>query len=305
MRFRIELCAILLPVLTTGCALYRSDADGTSGSRQSPSADPARLADTPDLPVRQVVRMEPLVITRPASETRVRQHVWEKLCESGLMSPDTRRRLNENGFRVGVSGASVPWALDSLIRENGHPANRRPLGAGSEDSHLYFSASGGPTAGIAVLEGSESLVQIRRASGAEIPSDAEVRGLRGLTDSDTIRCVFRIRTVESGNGWVLLQFVPELRFGSQTPRYTIEEGDERLPVRQQILPLHDQQIEIRLHTGEVVVIGLEKTENWTLGRLFFLSDSLTSTNENLLVLRLTDIETVEGQRSLQVSAAKY
>jgi len=249
--------------------------------------------------------MEPVIITRPASETRVRQHIWEELCESGLMSPDIRRRLNENGFRVGVSGASFPWALDSLIRKTRDQDVRWRGGSGSGSGHLYFSASGTAGAVIAVPEGTESLVEIRRVLGADIPADTEIRGLQGLTDSDIVRCVFRIRTVTNGDGWAVVRFVPELRFGSQTTRYTVEEGEERLPVRQRILPLYDQQFEIRLHTGEAVVIGHERADGWSPGRLFFRSNSLASPDESLLVLRLTEIESVEGRRSFQVSSGKY
>ena len=78
-----------------------------------------------------------------------------------------------------------------------------------------------------------------------------------------------------------------------------------MPTRQNETALYEQQFELKVHENETVVIGHLKSDDWTLGRLQFQSESLTSTSERLIAFRLNRITQVVGQKSLQVSYREY
>ena len=216
MRFRTELYVLLLFVCIGGCALFRGDAKDQL--RQKLKEERSRIdADMLEgVPVKRIARLTASVIDQPVSKNRVRQAVWQQLCESVLQKWQSRRPLNANGFRVGVSQPPYPWALQSLMSTSQNHSqqerSRRRSGAGP----MYFSASGQSGVPIIIPDGSESLIEIRRGTRAEIPDDVTIPGLTGVDAGDEIHCVLRIKTIETGDDWMLLQFVPELQFGRAT-----------------------------------------------------------------------------------------
>lgn len=256
-----------------------------------------------DVPVKRIVRLNSNLIVRPAHERRIREQVWEEMCEICFKERQVRQRLNENGFRVGVSTPPYPLALCSLISTSQHDQRRK---SGAEQSHLYFSASGtGSGTSIVVPEEGESLVEIRRATVAEIPAHATLPGLSGIDPAEQIRCVLRMQSVEYDEDRAIIRFLPEFHFGRESMRLTVTDGDDRLQMRQRIVPLFDQQFELRLHPDDAVIVGYNEQEEWTVGKFFFESTGVSSAQQYLLVLRLSEIEAVEGRPSLQVHRRKY
>ncbi len=302
MRFRIEICVLLLFTMMSGCALFSS---GTKDSlTDKKDDDQTREAFKPTAaPVKRIVRLKSSVIPQPAAESRVRKAVWNQMSENCLIRPQTRRRLNQTGFRVGVSQPPYPWALDSLLSSSKEYQQRGSSRSSSQGS-LFFSASGHAGTPVVIPEGSDSLVEIRRGTASEIPDDVTIPGLTGLEPYDEIRCVLRVRTLTSDDNGALLQFLPELQFGSQAMRLTVRDGREQLPVRQKIVPLFDQQFELKLHANDVIVLGYNRDEQWTTGQFFFRSDRLNGSQEHLVVLQVSDVETVEGRPSVQVDYIK-
>lgn len=302
MRFRSEICVLLLFVITNGCALISRDKDDLSSD--AADKDNIRAAMKPaEVPVKRIVRLSSSVIAQSSSENRVREAVWQQMCESCLKRPLTRRRLNETGFRVGVSQPPYPWALDSLLSTS--MENQRQSGKESRRSPVFFSASSKAGVPLVIPEGSDSLIEIRRGYGSEIPPDVVIPGLTNVEPEDQIRCMLRVRTLESGDGWSLLKFLPELQFGSEAMRLTVRDGQEHLPVRQKIVPLFEQQFEIKLRAGDVVVLGYDPQDQWSTGRFFFVSGSVNGSQERIAVLQVADIESVEGRPSVQVNYQKF
>jgi len=117
--------------------------------------------------------------------------------------------------------------------------------------------------------------------------------------------MLRIRTVEHDDYGVLLRFMPELHFGREAPRLTVNDVDDQLAVRQKWVPLFDNQFEVKLLPDDTIVLGHYDQDDWTIGRFFFQSDSLNGAEECLLVLRVDQIEKVEGRRTMQVHYSKY
>ena len=135
---------------------------------------------------------------------------------------------------------------------------------------------------------------MRRGTAAEIPPEVTLPGLSGVEPAEQIRCMLRVQSVEYGDDWALLRFLPELHFGRESMRLTVTAGDDQLRMRQRIIPLFEQQFELRLHPDDSVIVGYDEQDDWTVGKFFFQSTSVTSPRQHLLVLRLSEIETIEG-----------
>lgn len=300
MRFRIEICVLALFVFASGCALFSGDAGDQFSDKVE--ASPERLAMKPLAPpAKKIVRLTSSVIVQPESENRVRETVWQQLCETCLQKHGARRRLNETGFRVGVTQPPYPLDLETLLNTSLDNHRRGRSGTGSQRGPVFFSASGQPGSPIVIPDDTDALVEVRQGFGAEIPDEVTIPGLEGIGPAEKVRCVLRIRTVDSGNGWSMMQFQPELHFGSQAMRMTVHDGESHLAVRPGMVPLFDQRFEVKLRPNDVVVLGYHPDGEWTTGRFFFQSDRLNGSQEHLLVLKISEIESVEGRPSVQVN----
>ena len=111
--------------------------------------------------------------------------------------------------------------------------------------------------------------------------------------------------IEYGQGWVMIRFLPQIHHGTVTPRYSMSETGAKMPTRQRIQPLYEQQFEIKLHVGETVVIGYQDTPNWTIGRMMFQAETLSAQREHLIALQLADVEEVTGQKSVTINYDRY
>jgi hypothetical protein len=294
---------ILLSLLpATGCALVGVDTDDAISAGKPVSAD--QLAEfRDDVPVRTILRLNTSNVTTLATDQRIRSLVWEELDESGLMSPEDRRRLNQSGLRVGVAGSTLPWALTSLLRgervqSTSSPSHRAENSRKADGSTVFGTQ-------LVLPEGSTSLIEIpSRGDSLRIPA-GHIAGLKHGAELNNARCMFHVSTAEIGDGWVVIKFLPQIHHGGMSVRYSIAESGEHLPVRQKIQPLYEQQFELKLHTGETAVIGYQKQDDWSVGQLLFQRESLSSRNEQVVTIELAAVEAIQGRKSVTVKYSKY
>ena len=282
---------------TCGCALFSPGTERllsrpfTDGLNENEVAE----FENPAAPVKRVVRLQTAIVSAPENDRRLRSLVWEQLDESGLMAPEDRRRLNESGLRIGVAGASLPWALESLLKGE---RNASPSGRKSEINNF----SGGSP--IAIAEGSRSIIDLPRAGKSIVIPAKRIAGLYEGRELPNARCVIEVSATEYGEEWVVLKFQPQLHHGSFSQRYTVTDSGEQLPVRQRIQPFYDQQFELKLHRDETVVIGYQPMEDWSIGRMMFQSEELSGRSERLIALRLSGVDSIVGQKSVVLEYSK-
>lgn len=288
--------ATILLIGLSGCALINTDRGLLSKNRQT--LKPEQVADFEnDAPVRRVVRLQTSVVTALADDRRMRSLAWEELDESGLMSPEDRRRLNQSGIRVGVSGGTLPWALASLLR-----GERESSASQGSDAENQSSALGSH---VALSEGSSSVVELPVLSESLFIPAGEIAGLKNGAELQNARLLLEMNAVQYGNGWVVIRFLPQIHHGAVTSRYSVSGTREQLPTRQKIQPLYEQQFQIKLHIGEMVVIGCQHRPEWTIGRLLFQRETLSAQQEHLVGLRLGGIEEVTGEKSMTINYSRY
>jgi hypothetical protein len=280
-----------------GCAILSPDGDKKEFS--FPWSDTADAADT--TVYRMAAGLEAGIIRRPGSDVRVRKLVWEQLDESGLMAPEARKRLNRNGFRVGVAGSSSPWALQSLVKEATQSARGDQL---TQSAALESAVSVGPR--FTVMRGGTSRLELQPfIDAASLPVD-QIPELAGVRDLSNLKCTIELTVEELDAEWVLLKLLPQINVGASTVRYSVSTSGEQLPVRQRMIPLYEHQCQIRLHRGEVAVVGLQTPDEWNSGRLFFAPDESSAGQESLLLIRLAGIDGLKGESAApQTVASKY
>lgn len=294
---RKAIAGLLLAV--PGCGLFRNAQEsgvwggagfsGRSGKSTVPEGGEGGAVQV------RTAKLEALIVSRPPEDARLRRLVWEELDESGLMSPEQRQKLNSGGLRIGVAGSGSPWALQSLAREAAVAEQLNRDGVSRSDL-----AAGVPGAaqGFSLMPGGQSFLELQSGLNEHSLPLTRIPQLSSLRDRRQLRCVIELTAKEIERDWVLLNLLPVVHAGAVAPRLTIEDFSEKLPVRQNVVPLFEYQVDIRLMADEVVVMGRyeEPAGNaWSVGNLFFHPEQTGGAIERLLMIRMAGIETLEGR----------
>ena len=173
----IAMIALLSTLSFSGCALLGTKEVGPLSETQS--RKPSQLTELEDdAPVRRIVRLDTSIVSALSTDKRIRDLAWAELDESGLMSFEDRRRLNESGIRVGVSGGSLPWALTSLLRGE-RVQQESNAAAGTNFSSSRQTSSFGSH--LAIPEGSSSIVEIPNDDASLVIPAGRIAGLYSLS----------------------------------------------------------------------------------------------------------------------------
>lgn len=292
-----------LMLFVSGCALFQSGADTSGLGLTWAELRGAKLSEEQsNAPTLNVALLEANIVHRPVNDARIRTLVWEELDESGVMSPEQRQQLNSNGFRVGIAGSSTPWALQSLAKD----AQKAAI-AGSSDPSLAsmntaYQAPIGPS--FSVFEGGMTRLEVQnKLDPGQIPMRS-IEGLEGLRETDHLRCAVQVTVDEAGDDWVLLTVLPQIHSGSNSLRLSVVGNNDHLPVRQNVYPLYEQQFQLKLHRGEVAVIGRFGSDEWNPGRLFFQPNEGSAASESLLLIRMLGVNQAVGRSETNVSVGK-
>ncbi len=307
MAFLLRSIVVSLLLALAGCQFLTAPAAGwfsrgKEDSVESPGLEPESKSDTESTAsglniTLKLARLEASIVTRPANDVLARRLVWEELDESGLMAPAARQGLNEDGFRLGVAGSTTPWAVQSLARD-AMTVTRSDGEAGAPAQQLHFSGNAPLGPSFTLMPNGKSFLEIQSdLDEAKLPLN-RIPQLAALRDRESLKCVFEVSVKELSDDWVILNVLPMIYSGSTTPRLTVEQGTETLPVRQNVVRLFDQQFTVKMLSGEVAVIGRYESPDegaWTLGDLFFHPDGSTGGPERLLMIRMAGVEHVKGQ----------
>lgn len=291
---RSAIAALLMSA--SGCNLFRSV--GTEDSMLNslfPGGESTDARGDVNVPTLSTVRLDATIASRPVGDPKIRKLVWEELDESGLMTPEQRRALNDSGFRIGVAGSSTPWALQSLARD----ALVADRGEDGTAGPVVSETPGGPLGpSFTLMQNGKSYLEIQgQLDEARLPL-ARIPQLASLRDRQGLRCVIELTAREIAEDWVLLTLLPVVYSGTSTLRLTIQDNTEKLPMRQNTLPLYEHQVTVRLLAGEVAVVGRSASgdsDSWNLGNLFFAPEEGGAATERILMIRMAGVEKLRGQ----------
>ena len=272
-RFRcVQIVTIVVLAATTmgGCALF-----GTSDEALQQAT---RKGGLPTLrPASDAIQLQVVFIERPVDDTLASQLVWQELDQIGALPPVTRTLLLDHGFRVAQTGASPPPALQTLLGlteevTSGDPAEERLMR--------------GRRMGLRSGQETELLTN-------DTVTDCRMRflsnGEEETLEYHQARCIFRLKPVRQQDGWVRLDFTPEIHHGDARMRPTPNEDGWALRGGQKVDVRHALKFSVTLSTGEFVVIGCEGKPSDKPGNRFFQRETDNAgQQQRLLVVRVAD-----------------
>ncbi|MGZ0169205.1 MAG: hypothetical protein ACKVHE_06600 [Planctomycetales bacterium] len=264
------LCAVTACFFVSGCSLLSfsslfSDAETTG---KSELRLPRIVAS------RDSVQLEILFVDRPANDALLGDSLWKQVDQIAGMPAGVRDTLRENGWRVGHASSHPPRALEQLLEMS----SERPE----------------------VNDNERRLVgrRVALAAGGNLPIDLtelqpELR-LKPTADGETksysnVKCILNVQIDREQDGWVRLNFTPEVHHGQNWLRPVATQLDWTRRRGQLVEPLFDQKFSLSLNVGEMAVITAEGDDKESAGHSFFRSVHESGGLQRLLVVRVANM----------------
>lgn len=266
---RLPLLVVALGIVAhLGCAFFPSSTNRSVSTRNR-FLPP--LQASPDS-----ILLEVFFIERPAEDRLLTTGIWKEVDESGAAPSETREILRENGFRLGYVSSNPPPAVQRLLGMVAEiptetPENSRPL----MGRHQYQ-----PPGGDAEI-----------STGIEYDHcDFLLRDKdRDKTlEYDRVSCVLRMKAHRLEDGWVRVDFQPEIHHGAKQMRPIPTDEGWGLRGGQNVDVLHAQRFSVSMNVGEMALITSTSDDDGTLGDRFFCHEDRGMKRQRVLIVRIID-----------------
>ena len=270
----LALCACALASCKTTPKVDANLAPPTSESKTL-----RRLGLAPDAVVFDV-----LIAHTPYQELELLDEMWNDADEQAL-DLSTRRRLNDQGFRVGVIGASTPESLSKLLTLKGRELRStitEEVDYSKTESALSSVAYSKP---VNLRAGMKSSIEMQSEVSPSIPILERENGALVGKSYENARPIISVAIEQQSDGSVLFDLSPLLRYGApqMTSRY---QHGQLVRVQEQPTKTFDQlRFSATLRPGQFLVIGANDAKSHALGNYFF-SDGGKDFERKTLVIRL-------------------
>ncbi len=264
----------LLLILLSGCALMQKThklfVQETTSLR-------------PIVATRDAIQLEVVFIQRPVQDPLLGHALWNEIDQIGALSPEARDALKRAGIRIGHIGSTPPRALQALLGLTSATQTKEKRENSSQLVDRRVTLRSGQETEIVT-----SFVYPACFLATNGRNSAELKEFRNA------RCVFRVKANREQDGWVNLEFLPEVHHGNFSVQPTpIAAGGWQYRTTQNIEPLFDQRFSVHLSVGEMVLITVDQTSGGSLGQHFFLGADSDARLQRLLVVRLADMRNID------------
>ncbi len=229
------------------------------------------------------VSFDALLVHIPYQDRALVEAFWNDVDEQEI-DPETRRYLNEQGFRAGLIGASIPDSLSRLLTLKG-----RELRSTLEEEVDYSKKStGAPVAyskPINLRAGMKSVIEARGDVIPAIPILENQNGaLVGKSYNDA-QTLFSVAIDPAPDGSVRFDVTPFLRYGAPRLATRYQHGQLVRTQEQPTKTFDALKCSLALRPGQFLAIGASDAKTSALGRWFF-TDGGDDYDQKILVLRL-------------------
>ena len=229
------------------------------------------------------VSFDALLVHVPYQDRALVEAFWNDVDEQEI-DPETRRYLNEQGFRAGLIGASIPDSLSRLLTLKG-----RELRSTLEEEVDYSKKStGAPVASskpINLRAGMKSVIEARGDVIPAIPILENQNGaLVGKSYNDA-QTLFSVAIDPAPDGSVRFDVTPFLRYGAPRLATRYQHGQLVRTQEQPTKTFDALKCSLALRPGQFLAIGASDAKTSALGRWFF-TDGGDDYDQKILVLRL-------------------
>jgi hypothetical protein len=234
-----------------GCSIFDSKTD----SKQTATGNGL----PPLRPPPGAMQLDVGYVEWPADDTRLGPDLWKFVDEIGpVENPEARDRLRQNGFRVGVVGANPPTVLQRMIGMKSDFAFEPAAEEAKQISGRSFM----------MLSGAESDVQVSTSYPVCTLKLNHAKDPGPRTYYNAI-CKYRIRAYRIQDGWVKLEFTPQIHHGDEHSRHEFGENGWVLQTGKIIENFRPEQFSLQLKTGEMALVTCAEHSEGALGDLFF------------------------------------
>ena len=251
-------------------------------------SDKAAVFKLPPLPIpRDSVEVDIVFIDRPAGDPLLGKALWREVDQVGALSAEQRTAIREAGIQVGHIGSSPPDVLQSLLNL-----------ADEESERKRREANGIPQTAarrVVLPTGSDTEVnasELVATCNVDLPDGRHLE----LTD---VRGMLRLRAERSQDGWVRLEFLPELHHGQTKARPFAAATGWMYRTTQEVLPLFAQRFAAHLNVGEMLVISADRDRSGTLGQQLFQFEDSSGPKQRVIVIRLAELREIAPVRVRQ------
>ena len=263
----LVLSVLLLTCFQGGCSLVNTDSN-TFGSKSLLK---------PIQPEMEAVQLDIVYVDRDLDDPLLSSLVWDEVDTVGVVDLETRSKLKDAGFQLGLVGLTPPRSLQRLLglqRELTDAASTsRHKSMIGRSAHLQ---SGGETS---VITG-----ELQTEITLTLPGDSEP------TTFSNARCILQTELERLQDGWVKLHITPEIHHGISQLRPTAGASQWELKPNQEIVSMRDLKFSVTLNVGEMLLVSTENPELDNIANQFFMNNNSQRPQRRMVVIRLTDMK---------------
>jgi hypothetical protein len=232
-----------------GCSPFDKPQTLTQTSRKLPALQPPPGS----------MQLDVAYIEWPADDPQLGPQLWRHVDQVGPVDAETRMRLRQNGFRVGIVGTNPPAALQRMLGLKSDFASEPD----AEQTKQFTGRR------VFLISGGETEVQVSNLypeCTVSLPADGASEPRR----FENAICKYRIRAFRIQDGWARLEFTPQINHGDDQLRYAVgEEMHWQHQSGQLTESFRPQRFTIEVKAGDMAIITAEDVCPATLGQLFF------------------------------------
>jgi len=258
--------AILLGLAAAGCRFIGTGAGATA-------TDPAG-ARTTRKPAARTIPLEILFVRCDAHDPEVQDELW-RFVDEQFLAADVRRRLADNGLRVGIVGDHLPPHLAGRFTAAGGDPAGAPL---ATDAALAGRQ-------LRLLPGRRSEIVTGSGIGELVLLEQTGDGVRGATYRDASPMLV-IEARPAADGRVRITAVPEIRHGPLEKSWVGEDGMFRLETGQRRHHLEQLRFSATLPREGMLIVGSAGDDSASVGDCLLRDhDRGAGTSIRLLAIR--------------------
>jgi hypothetical protein len=229
------------------------------------------------------VVLELAFVRLPVADMAGENAIWHAADEQHF-DPLLRRRLAENGLRVGLLGSQLP---DTIREAFAREPNLLVEGGDEVDQEESREQRRGVRR-LQCRQGRRNKVLASRTYSTLAVLTCEDGGLHGkhLTQA---QCLFGLRAFPRGDGQVRLELTPEIEHGEMKNQWVGQEGALMQRVGKERISYDTLRMSPQLALGQTLVVGTT-TDIKGLGEHFFSEINLGTSERVFLLVRLAQTQ---------------
>ena len=237
------------------------------------------------------VALELFFVRCPFGDANVNDKLWQEIDEQHL-SPDLRKRLARNGFRVGLVGGQIPAELSKLLELSGKPDEAKDKNNDKDEPGSKVDEQSTEPRVV------RRHLQLRAGHRSEIIASSvyphlpvlvwELGQVSGRTFDDA-QAIIAAKAFPQPDGRIRLELVPELHHDQATQHWVGNQGVLRLEASRPKKIFDDLTVAAELSPGGMLVLSSLPNRQGSLGHHFFTENN-GHLEQKLLIVRLSQTQ---------------